>query len=860
MPRNRTLTAAKAAVLLGSIPVLLWANAYGPAAASRGQIYATTHTLTPRAGEGVTIQTSPPFLLVSVDGGAPSPSPLTVGLSLGSHTIGAVPTQTSWFGTQYAFTSWSDGGAVSHSITVGDSLATYTATFRIQYQLLNLASPAIGGTVAPASGGFYDAGATVAISATAINRYRFASWSGSVANANLASTTVTMTGPQTITANFTTSTVPIGQVIVQGDVSILVFPLTTTCPPTLNICAQVPNPTPGYMISLFSADPTVTAYRVTVRHGEATDVRLVTYPRASTWVATAVYTDELLDSIAVEKISYPPTSITIQTVPSGLQFGVDGGSPLTAPQTVSVLPGTHTVAVAPIQPGAAGTQYVFTGWSDGGAASHSVTLGDASILLTASFKTQYQLTASAVPPNGGAVVTPGGNFYDAGANAAIIATANSGYRFAFWIGHVAEPDTPATTVTMDGPQTVTAVFTVSTVPTGAGFVPVTPCRVLDTRGPDGPFGGPAIPFDSVRLVAVPQSACGVPPNAVAYALNITVAPRGPLIYLTLWPTGQPQPLVSTLNSFDGRVVANAAIVPAGENGAISVFVSNTTDVIIDINGYFATADTPNSLAFYTVTPCRVVDTRGNGLTGLFGPPLLNPDSVRSFPIPSGACSIPATALAYSLNITVVPHGPLGYLTVWGTDLPQPLVSTLNSYDGSVVANAAIVPAGTGGGIRVFVTGVTDLIIDINGYFAPPGESGALYFYPAVPCRVVDTRPGQSTTTGLFGPPALIGGDSRTFPVPQGACAIPAGVGAYSMNVTVVPPGPLIYLTAWPAGQPQPVVSTLNSFAGKVVANAAIVPAGTNDAVSIFVSDPTDLILDLNGYFASSVPTPVDRFN
>jgi len=81
-----------------------------------------------------------------------------------------------------------------------------------------------------------------------------------------------------------------------------------------------------------------------------------------------------------------------------------------------------------------------------------------------------------------------------------------------------------------------------------------------------------------------------------------------------------------------------------------------------------------------------------------------------------------------------------------------------------------------------------------------------------------------------------------------------------MNVTVVPPGPLIYLTAWPAGQPQPVVSTLNSFAGKVVANAAIVPAGTNDAVSIFVSDPTDLILDLNGYFASSVPTPVDRFN
>ena len=645
--------------------------------------------------------------------------------------------------------------------------------------------------------------------------------------------------------------VPLGQTIVQGDVSIVVFSLATTWPPIPNLCTLIPKPRPGYMISLFSTDHAVTAFRVTVKHGTTTEVQVVNYPHDSwiAWVSTAVFTDELLDSIAVEKISLPPTSITIQTVPSGLQFSVDGRNPQTAPQTVSVLPGTHTIAVATIQPGAFGTQYVFTSWSDGGAASHSVTLGDASLLVTATFKTQYQLTTSAAPPGG--VVTPAsGGFYDAGSDVVISANANIGYRFAFWSGNVANANLPSTTVTMNGPQSVTAVFTLSTVPPGAGFVPVTPCRVLDTRGPAGPFGGPAIPFDSARVVAVPQSACGIPANAVAYALNITVVPPGPLIYLTLWPTGQPQPLVSTLNSFDGRVLANAAIVPAGDNGAISVFVSNTTDVIIDINGYFATADTPNSLAFYTVTPCRVVDTRGSGPPGLFGPPLLTPDSVRSFPIPSGTCGIPATALAYSLNITVVPHGPLGYLSIWGTDLPQPLVSTLNSYDGSVVANAAIVPAGTDGGIRVFVTGVTDLIVDINGYFAPPGESGALYFYPAVPCRVVDTRPGQSTTTALFGPPALSGGESRTFPVPLSACAIPPGVEAYSMNVTVVPPGPLIYLTAWPAGQPQPVVSTLNSFAGKVVANAATVPAGTNGAVSIFVSDPTDLTLDINGYFAS----------
>jgi len=68
-------------------------------------------------------------------------------------------------------------------------------------------------------------------------------------------------------------------------------------------------------------------------------------------------------------------------------------------------------------------------------------------------------------------------------------------------------------------------------------------------------------------------------------------------------------------------------------------------------------------------------------------------------------------------------------------------------------------------------------------------------------------------------------------------------------VTVVPSGVLYYLTAWPAGLSQPLVSTLNSFDGSIVANAAIVPAGTNGAISIYVTNPTHLVLDINGYFA-----------
>jgi len=91
---------------------------------------------------------------------------------------------------------------------------------------------------------------------------------------------------------------------------------------------------------------------------------------------------------------------------------------------------------------------------------------------------------------------------------------------------------------------------------------------------------------------------------------------------------------------------------------------------------------------------------------------------RSFALPTSNCGVPANAQAYSLNATVVPSGPLGYLTLWPTGQAQPLVSTLNALDDTVVANAAIVPAGTAGAISSYVTSMTHLIIDANGYFAP----------------------------------------------------------------------------------------------------------------------------------------------
>ena len=381
--------------------------------------------------------------------------------------------------------------------------------------------------------------------------------------------------------------------------------------------------------------------------------------------------------------------------------------------------------------------------------------------------------------------------------------------------------------------------------TGLSFYPVTPCRIADTRSGSGAFGAPSLAANSTRSFPIATSACGIPATAVAYSLNATVVPAAALAYLTLWPTGQPQPYVSTLNSANGAVVANAAIVPAGSpNGAVSAYASDQTDLILDIDGYFAPPGT-SGLAFYPLEPCRVADTRT--AAGSLGGPALAANSTRSFPLSIGSCGLPSSgaAGAYSLNLTVVPPGPLDYLSAWATGAAQPVVSTLNALDGRIAANAAIVPAGGPGSISVYASDPTNLIVDTNGYFGTPVGQTPLYFYPLTPCRAVDTR----TAAGPLGGPTLAANTTRSFMLPSSSCGIPANALAYSLNITAVPQGPLLYLTAWPAGQNQPVVSTLNAQQGLPVANAAIVPAGANGAVNIFVPSLSDVIIDINGYFA-----------
>ncbi len=374
---------------------------------------------------------------------------------------------------------------------------------------------------------------------------------------------------------------------------------------------------------------------------------------------------------------------------------------------------------------------------------------------------------------------------------------------------------------------------------------VVPCRLVDTRqtnGGSGPIpGGTAATFNLPSLAGSggSQGKCAAfsLSSAAAYSLNVTLVPvnGGPVSYLTIWPTGEPQPLVSLMNSLDGRVKANAAIVPTGTGGEVNVYVSNTTNILIDIDAYFDSASDSSALAFFPLTPCRILDTRNSG-----GP--ISGGQEHDFPIP-GNCGIPSDAVAYSLNITAVPSsGGVSYVTVWPKGQTQPLVSTLNDPTGTVVANAAIVPAGGDNATAVFPSNTTNLLIDTNGYFAPANSaSNPLSLYTLTPCRVLDTR----KTIGPFNGQLPVG-------VVGSLCGIPNVAQAFTFNATVVPNGALGYLSLWPEGQTRPQVSTLNALDGAITSNMAMVPAGSgNESINAYISatDPGNLILDIASYFA-----------
>src|SRR5262249_4236837 len=145
--------------------------------------------------------------------------------------------------------------------------------------------------------------------------------------------------------------------------------------------------------------------------------------------------------------------------------------------------------------------------------------------------------------------------------------------------------------------------------------------------------------------------CSIPAGAAAYSVTLTVSPPSALAFLTAWPAGGVQPHVSYINSPAGRLFAHS-VVGSSSVGSLAIFAFDRTDVLVDINGYFAPDDGVNGLYYYPVTQCRVADSRN--ANGTFGGPMYGDEVTRTIPVPSSGCSgVPASARGYVVSATAL---------------------------------------------------------------------------------------------------------------------------------------------------------------------------------------------------------------
>lgn len=245
---------------------------------------------------------------------------------------------------------------------------------------------------------------------------------------------------------------------------------------------------------------------------------------------------------------------------------------------------------------------------------------------------------------------------------------------------------------------------------GQTYHAVTPTRALDTRNGTGGTKGPLGAGKSLTLQVA--GVAGIPATVSAVIMNLTAVGSTTGGFLTAYPSNEATPpTASNLNFTTGQTRANLAIVPVS-NGSLKVFNGfGSVSVVGDVVGYF----TPDvSTQFTPVSPTRLLDTRnGTGTAGHVAP--IGPGGTLRLPV-AGTGSIPANVTAVVLNVTAANETEGGFLTVYPDGEARPGVSSVNFGIRQVVPNLVVVPVVNGTVDFFNLSGDTDAIADIAGYF------------------------------------------------------------------------------------------------------------------------------------------------
>lgn len=261
-------------------------------------------------------------------------------------------------------------------------------------------------------------------------------------------------------------------------------------------------------------------------------------------------------------------------------------------------------AITPI-PGETATDYVIKGQDFPGVGTFY--LVETTTPASGTSVTSNELTITVVPPptaiaSGSKIICQGASALISGTGASMCSwTPATGLRDPNSCSTIASPDTTTTySLTVMGPNGCTSTNSAQTTVTvdpgcseqsPTSFYTLPPCRIVDTRGPAGPFGGPALSAGDDRAFDL-VGQCGVPGTARAVSLNVTVTEPTFPGYLTIHPTDTAQPLASMINFGTGQTRANNTIGFLGLDGGIELLCRGdvgaigTVHLIIDVSGYF----------------------------------------------------------------------------------------------------------------------------------------------------------------------------------------------------------------------------------------------------------------------------------
>ncbi|MEM9515698.1 MAG: SpoIID/LytB domain-containing protein [Actinomycetota bacterium] len=339
----------------------------------------------------------------------------------------------------------------------------------------------------------------------------------------------------------------------------------------------------------------------------------------------------------------------------------------------------------------------------------------------------------------------------------------------------------------------------------------------------------------------------VPSDVAAVALNLTIVDAFAQGFATVWPCGVDRPTASNINFPPGVRIANGVIAPVGADGTVCVYSHRTTDIVVDIAGYFSGGDGAD---FEAAVPLRLVDSRigtgGRSAQITRDQPLRIPVRGVSVDQPgSGAVTVPDSATAAALTVAVVDPVGQGHVTLHPCGVDKPTASNVNFPPGSRIANGVVAPIGEDGAVCLYAHVPTDVVVDLAGWFEG-GEASA--FVDTVPTRFVDTRDGTGGRTGRVERDAPLTVEIHGRSTPAGA--IPTDAIAVALNLTIVDPLDRGYATVWPCGE-QPTASNINFAAGQRIANNVVAPIGPDGSICVYVHNPAHVVLDVSGWFLDS---------